>query len=95
MENGDDTYKVEIVKEKPTGPSCTKYIDRVKKNTTGLDDYDKDFADAQKKLKSLNKLIDKNKTNISVNLNLLKAFSQQKKAEAQSSAAGADNISMT
>ena len=93
--NDDDVYKVKFVKDKPTGASCKKYIKLVKKNTSDLADYESDLSAAQKKLDSLNDTISNNKTNINVNLNLLKAFSQQKKAEAQSSAAGADSISMS
>ena len=95
LTNNDDIYKVQLVKDEPTGESCDKYIKLVKKNNSDLDDYESDLSAAQKKLDSLNDLISNNKTNINVNLNLLKAFSQQKKAEAQSSAAGADNISMS
>ena len=94
-DDDSDIYKVKLVKDKPTAASCKKYIKLVKKNTSDLADYESDLAAAQKKLDSLNDTISNNKTNINVNLNLLKAFSQQKKAEAQSSAAGADSISMS
>ena len=93
--NDGEVYKVQLVKDEPTGKSCDKYIKLVKKNNSDLDVYESDLSAAQKKLDSLNDIIKKNKTNINLNINLLKAFSQQKKAESQSAAAGADNISMS
>ena len=39
-DNGE-VYKVQLVKDQPTGKSCDKYIKLVKKNNSDLDDYEK------------------------------------------------------